>query len=925
MSRRLFFTIPFTLVGLFLLAWAAHTLLSGKQQSTLEASHRAPAPPQASNPPTAVTDATGRFRFASVSRATHLVYLIESTLPDRWQRDLPETPTRLLLNPGMAVSGHVTPWVVLEASYQENAIAGVVFADLNQDGQMGDGDIGLAGVTVVDPGVHQFFVPFYDRDLWQLFSEVNRCQLPTYIDVSDTLESFISLTASSDNTEWFYDHWEDGYDADPLNPGPTTETGMLNTGQTEIFAATVDTTDLDNPDNLQYGGQDRITMHGHPGPMARIVYPTTVEDQSGQSQSGVVLATAWEVLEVLEWGDQYIATAGEDLDFNGAFVDDFDYAGLEVMAAFPDTDVYHNGAFADTLQPGQVYFVPGADDGAGGGGIDSDDVITATNPIQAHNFVGGCNMRDSGWSSQGYNLEPVADWGTSYWAPVPDFTDGVGDCNIDLDTDPPNEDRDVDIYIHNPHDTDIVVTLEMPGSIYDGTPITVPAHNTQSVLGVTGWDDLPPDANNTLAIHLFSDEMFWAVAMVNSSTAGSDATYREHEPRVNDWGYSLVPQSELSSQVVIGWAPGTNPVPAPVNNGNLAFVTAITDTVVYVDLGQDGIPDDFDMNGDGDALDLNVYGLADEPGSNGGVFLIAGQVLRVGDPINLDLDGAIIYTLDLTHKIAVAWGQDACAAGRADPYLDLGYTPLAVSIPIVEKSDALAVDADNSGNVSAGDTLTYTVTVENNGYGLISNAVLTDSLPYDYVDFLLDSIETTLPFREPPGVEYDDGSGDFLYTPTGAPGERDPAITAFRLNWDIIEARATVTLTFRVVIQDGIDVSEICNLVGVSNDDTEPVQVDTCRIVIQQETPTPTPTTTGTPPTATPTATGTPTATPTVTGTPPTATPTVTGTPPTATPTVTGTPPSTTPPPNEIPEPLTLLLLGGGLAALAGYARLRRR
>jgi len=297
----------------------------------------------------------------------------------------------------------------------------------------------------------------------------------------------------------------------------------------------------------------------------------------------------------------------------------------------------------------------------------------------------------------------------------------------------------------------------------------------------------------------------------------------------------------------------------------------------------------------------------DEPTSAGGVFLAAGQVLRVGDPNDRRLRGAFIYTQDLSHKLAVAWGQDACAAGPAAPYLDLGYTALPVRIPLLTKTDDLAIDADSSDGISPGDTLTYTVTIDNQGFGAMSNVVLTDNLPHQTVDLLLGSIASTSTYD---GEAYDDGSGTFTYTPVGTPGTADATITAFRLTWATIDARSSVTVTFRVVIQDSIpvDVSEICNFVRATSDGTDPVEAETCSLITQQEptpTHTPTHTTTGTPPTSTPTPTGTPS---TLTPTPP------------ATPTSTATPPPIMPP-DEIPEPLSVVLLGGGLLALVGCAR----
>jgi len=932
MCRKTLPAIPFIMVGLFLLIGVVSTLLSCQRSPPASAPSPTVVGSSPGHLPTTVTDANGRFLFASVSPATHQLYLIESTLPRRWQSGSDGTPVKLALNPGMTVSRQVLPSVVLEARYQDDVISGVVFADLDRDGQMDARDLGLAGVTVVDPNLHHYFVPFYDRDLWQLLSGVNRCQRAGYGDVSDTLESTIALTGWVDGTQWLYDHWEDGYDQDPLNPGPTTITGTLRAGQTQIFRDTVDTTDLGNPAHLQHDGRDRITVAGAAGTVIRMVFPTS---------PGVVLSTAWEVPEVLEWGEQYIATVGEDLDFNGTFVDDFDYAGLEMMAVFPDTQVYRNGALLATLGSGEAQMILGANDGAGGGGIDSSDVITATAPVQVQNLVGGCGM-SLGWSAQGYTLVPLDDWGVNYWAPVPDFTDGANGCNIDLDNNP-NDDRDVDIYIHNPHSTELVATLNIPGSAaYPTTPITIPAHSTQSVLGFTGWDDLPPDADNTQAIWLYATDTFWAVAMVDSSSAADLASPNpDNEPRINDWGYSLVPRNDLRSQVVIGWGPGNNASPVPTNNGNMAFVAAITDTVVYVDLDENGTSDAFDMNGDGDALDVDVYGdLAfDEPSSAGGVPLAAGQVLRVGDPNDRRLRGALIYTQDLSHRLAVAWGQDACAVDRDAPYLDLGYTSLPVRIPLLSKRDDLAIDADSSSDIGPGDTLTYTVTFKNSGFGVMSNVVLTDNLPYPFIDFEVGSITSTSPHDS---EAYDDGSGTFAYTPTGAPGTADPTITAFRLTWATMGARSTVTITFRAAIQDDIPVgvSEICNFVRVTSRHTEPVDASSCTLATQQQ-PTPTETATETPTlTVTPTETPTeiPSATPTATPTKrpietPIATPTATPTDKpietvtvTATPTEELTPVSPTPQPSETETPVPLVpetggqstsvSLGAGLAAI---------
>ena len=65
------------------------------------------------------------------------------------------------------------------------------------------------------------------------------------------------------------------------------------------------------------------------------------------------------------------------------------------MAALPDTEVYYRGVLVATLDAGETFFVDGANDRAGGGGVDSGDTITASGPIQIQMMTGSCGVRYS--------------------------------------------------------------------------------------------------------------------------------------------------------------------------------------------------------------------------------------------------------------------------------------------------------------------------------------------------------------------------------------------------------------------------------------------------------------------------------------------------------------------------------------------------
>lgn len=753
--------------------------------------------------PETVTDADGLYNFSGLSKGTHKITLDPATLPLRFQPAVEESSPVIWVNPGQEiVSDPLSTGVRFTAKYDgsNGNIEGVVFWDENGNGIQDVAEPGLADVRVIDPTIHQYFVPFNDRDLWNLFDDkdtglpgTQQCYASATA-VSGLLRSFIFVTSGSDGSVVYYDHWEDGYDTDPFVPAASTEVLILDAGTTQLFQTDIDESLVGpTPNPSYYDGRDRITVFGEAASVVRMAYP---------QNPGTVLAAAWEVSEVADLGRTYNTTVGEDLDFNGpATADDHDFAGASIMAVLPNTTVTYtdsNGVVTsiDLPNAGDTYFINGQNNGLGNGGVDSGDVISSNNPIQVQLLTGACGEI---YSARGYTLQPVDTWTNEYWAPVPGFTEclAINPASNRLGA-------ETDVQIHNPHNFSINVTVS---NNVDTVTISVPALTTVSVLEQSAWADI---SSLTQSVHLVSTDNFWGLSAIDTSSI--DGSSQEH-----DWGYSLIPVSQLTSQVVVGYAPGNGDA-NPTDSGNLAFVTAVTDTVVYVDLDQDGLPDPIDMNGDGDANDTTspVFASASwsEPLSMLGVPLRAGEVLRVADPNDQNLQGALIYSRDLSEKIAVAWGQDPCRATVNRPYLDLGYTTLPFPIPSFSKFDELAVDADGTNDISPGDTLSYTMVVFNNGQGAMVNPVLTDSLPYTYSDFVVGSLSSTL---TPSAIEYSNDGVDFT-------ASENPDIQALRIRWPLISAMQRVTVTFRLQIHPDVPptVTQITNQAVIDSDNTNP-------------------------------------------------------------------------------------------------------
>ncbi len=633
--------------------------------------------------PTTYTDDTGHYRFERLLRGTHKVTLDPTTLPLSLRPVAGEAVPTLWVVPGQEqTSEALASGVRFSAAYDQETgdISGLVFLDKNGDGLQGPGEVGLAGVTVIDPIMHQYFVPFDDRDLMAMLAVSNNCQ-SSGIPVGNLLTSGVSVVASSNGTVYYYDHWEDGYDPDPLQPGPTTETGVLNSGQAHLFSNDIDTSTTPWGSQRYYDGRDRITIVGEDAFVVRYAYPTN-------PTIGPMFAGAWEVEQTAYWGTGYIIPAGEDWGPGS----DFEFTGASVMAMQDNTQVYFRGAPAATLNRGQTFFVNG--DGPGPGGLNSGDMFTATVPIMVDQYSSICDLTnaDGPWSGNGYTLEPVRHWTSDYWSPVPNRLT----CSA----------ANTDIFVYNANPLPITVTVD------DGTPTNVtllPGSN--SIAGLL----LPRRLASNRGAHLYAPggERFWGVVDVDSRNSDWE------------WGFSLV--HDPSSQAILAWAPGNASVPPTQQtppNGDMAWVTPVTDTVVFVDLNGDNIPDRIDCNGNGTATDLNVDGVCNEPTSNLGITLAQGQTLRVGDPNDADLTGALIYARNYYEKITVAWGEDPCVASASLPYLDLGYTVL----PLTSHTLVITKTVTPSP-VLAGGVLTYTLAWSVSGHVPAPDVTISDTVP----------------------------------------------------------------------------------------------------------------------------------------------------------------------------------------------------
>ncbi|MCL4834230.1 MAG: DUF11 domain-containing protein [Caldilineaceae bacterium] len=516
------------------------------------------------------------------------------------------------------------------------------------------------------PAVQTFFVPLPEQQ-----TQTSLTGIDTQNRVGSVMESVISIVATGSGTVVYYDHWEDGYELDIANPTQSTTLiwgdGNTANGNAATVCGTTCTGDVINagdvialrnnvslPRNsgtILYDGRDKVGT----------TQAVSVTRAEWAVEPGTVLAGAVEVLPAAKFGAVYEMPVGENLASNQMF----EYTALFVMAASNGTACTFKGV-GFTLDAGQNYHRAG--------GVNAGDRLICDKPVQAHLITGDVG---SSYESRWFTLVPDAQWSSSYFAPV-----GTTDAA-----------NPADVWIYNPNDSAaIAVTVETLGG---SSTVNVNANSAVRV---------EMAANSGAHLFTSSGAPFFAIGTIDSDQSGA-------ANQAYDWGYSLVPESNLTQMAVVGWGPGSSD---GTQNGSPIWVMASKATTVYVDYdGRDTTCPN--------TIAGNCYDVA--------LSLSALQSRTIYDPSgDKDQTGMRLFTVDGT-LITGAWGQDPAVAKPGNPFLDMGTTVLPFPRAVLEKTAGLLSDNDGDGKVDPFvDTMVFTITLRNSGVVPVSNVVVSDTL-----------------------------------------------------------------------------------------------------------------------------------------------------------------------------------------------------
>ncbi|MDH5421457.1 MAG: DUF11 domain-containing protein, partial [Acidimicrobiia bacterium] len=524
--------------------------------------------------------------------------------------------------------------------------------------------VALPTVAEAAPGdlVQIYYVPLEETQVRETLFSLDTS-------TNNVIRSVTSISIGFDNTIIYFDHHEDGFEANVSAPIQATSqvwgdgnlTNGVAPGHPSDLLRAGDTIALENDVPLPrtgailYDGGDKIGVTGLVA-MTKAIWATT---------PGVVLAGASEILPTSEYGTMFTSPIGQNVNANQMF----EYVALFIMAENNGTtvniDIDGNGSTDVTtvLNAGGSYLVDG--------GVMAGATVSASGPVQVHAFAGDIDA-SGGYESRLITLRPDAAWSSSYYSPV-------GSVNG----------QSTFYYIYNPNTSNVTINYATQSG--SGSFSAAARSVTQFLAPL-----------NT-GVHLYSSgASFFASVMVGAEPTSNSAY---------DWGFALTPESKLGRTVIVGWGPGSSDLSINVSP---LWVTANTATTLYVDY--DGDPST-GPNVDPDGGRYNVA-----------IPAAALQSVKILDPTDNDQTGMRVYTVN-GALIAAAYGQDPTTAPAGAPALDLGTTVLAVEGFRTSKSGAVGTDVNGNGLVDPGDSILYTISVLNDSTKPLGGVTVIDTVP----------------------------------------------------------------------------------------------------------------------------------------------------------------------------------------------------
>jgi len=581
--------------------------------------------------------------------------------------------------------------------------------------------------------VQQFFVPFPEADFKTSLQAIAAGN-PTGNGISNQIMTTISIVVGTSNTIIVYDHWEDGYENDLNNPTQPS-TLIWGNGNTNTPAPGYPSNIL--PPGAVITLTNVVTLPRNPSVVQydgrdRIgaTRPVTVTRAGWATNIGTLMATATEVYDTTRYGTSFIIPVGTNTT---PTIQNFSYSSLHIIAAQDNTvvkvDVNGDGIvdLTNTLNMGESMFV--------NGGVLCGATVTANNPVQVHELTGRIS---SDYQSRTFAIRPVSQWDTNYYAPVGTTTENYAH----------------NVFVFNQFRTNLTVLYS-----------TMATNGSFTVSNYTTYK-FPMPLNSGARFYTTNGAAFYAVGCDDTGSSNPD------DNQDYDWGYALLPAAALTPVAIVGWAPGSDFTSGAPANGSPVWVTPTKATTIYVNYSGNYNSGPL-IAPNGNHYDTNFT-------------LVAYQFQTIFNPTTKNMTGARIFTVDGT-TFAAAWGEDPAVAGSGLPYMDAGTGIIPFPQPTMSKSSQLVVDVNGNGKPGWGDTMEYTIQVQNLGMLVLGNVLVLDALP-NTVTYVTNS--TTLN-----GVPVADN-----LVP--------PAATAFPLDESglvlpEIQVDGYSTLTYRVVINSG--------------------------------------------------------------------------------------------------------------------------